>query len=240
MACGRLMASPLLRTLLRLDARLRRRPGFVPLGPHAVALTRRGHQVFLLADDLSVTPRLALYGEWEPHVAGLLRHLLRPGQRVVEAGANVGLHTLGIAERIGPTGRLDAFEPVPEFHPLLERSLAANGLAGSVFLHQAALLDRAGEVEILQDPMFRGSGHLAIEHSSTRYSRRITATAVKLDTVLGDGAPLDLLRLDVEGTEALALRGAEAVLRRSPHIRVVLEWSPVMLRSHCDPVAEAE
>jgi hypothetical protein len=46
------------------------------------------------------------------------------------------------------------------------------------------------------------------------------------------------MRLDVEGTEMLALRGAEAVLRRSPRLRIVLEWSPVMLRSHCDPAAE--
>jgi len=62
----------------------------VTLGRHAVALTDRGFLLHLLADDLSLASTIAMTGRWEPHVAGLLRHLLRPGDRVVEAGANAG------------------------------------------------------------------------------------------------------------------------------------------------------
>ena len=232
------------RAALRLDARLRPRPAYLPLSPHhAVAVTDRGFRLLVRADDLSLTPALALHGRWEGGVAALLRALLRPGDRVAEGGANVGYHTLGMAERIGPEGRLDAFEPVPDFLPMLEWSLAENRLAGRVRLHDAALLDRAGPIEILQDPQFQGSGHLAIPHASPRYARRIAARATTLDAALAgpDGAvpPLDLLRLDVEGAEIMALRGAERVLRASPRLRILMEWSPVMLRAYGDPAGGA-
>jgi FkbM family methyltransferase len=236
------MLAELLRSALRRRrARRFNRVPYVPLGRYGVVVTRSGHRIFVLAEDLLITPGLVLAGHWEPHVGALLASLLRPGDRVVEGGANVGCHTIPMAERIGPAGRIDAFEPVPDFLPLLRRSLAANRIAAEVVLHQAALLDRAGEVEIVQDPLESGSGHLALPQAQARYSRRIAARATTLDAELaGDGGrPVDLIRLDLEGAETLALRGAAAVLRRSPRLAIVMEWSPVMLGSRCDPAAEA-
>ncbi len=233
-------AETLRRALRRLDAMRLARPAFVPLGRFAAVVTRDGHRLLLMAEDLSVTPGLALTGRWEPPVAALLRRLLRPGALVAEGGANIGAHTIPMAERIGPAGRLHAFEPVPELLPLLERNLAFNRVAAQVTLHAAALTAQPGPVELLQDPTHQGSAHLAFEGAAPRYARRIAARAMTLDAVLeGEPRPLDLLRLDVEGAETLALRGAEAVLRRSPRVAVVMEWSPVMLRSRCDPAEEA-
>jgi FkbM family methyltransferase len=237
-------AAMLKRVQERLNRRLRglrARPTFLPLGRFAVAVARDGRVFHVLAEDLSVTPTLALYGEWEPHVEALLRQILRPGQRVVEAGANVGYHTVGMAASIGRAGRLDSFEPVPELRRLIELNLLANGVLDRVILHAEALLDRDGAIAMLQDPWMAGSAHLAIEHADGRYARRIDAIATTLDTALaGDGGrPVDLIRLDIEGTEMLALRGAQAVLARSPRLRLVFEWSPIMLAARCDPAREA-
>lgn len=236
-----MISNRMLRLLRRLDVMRPGRAAFVPLGRYAAIVTTQGHRLLLLAEDLSVTPNLALTGRWEPHVAALLRRLLRPGDHVVEGGANVGAHTIAMADWIGPTGRLHAFEPLPEFRPLLERSLAFNRVDAQVTLHDAALLDREGLVELLQDPLHAGSAHLAFEHTSTRYPRRIQASAITIDALLAatGGLPVDLIRLDIEGAETLALRGAEATIRRSPRLSIVMEWSPVMLRSRCDPAVEA-
>lgn len=236
-----MLADRLGHLLRRLRARRLARPAYVPLGRHAVAVTRDGHRIHLLADDLSVTPTMALTGAWEPHVASLLRRLLRPGMLVAEGGANVGCHTLVMAEALGARGRLHAFEPLPDFRPLLEQTLVANRLADRVVLHEAALLDRVRPIELLLDPTMLGSGHLAMVHASDRYSRRVAAQATTLDVALaaqGD-RPLDLIRLDIEGSEALALRGAEATIRRSPRLRIVMEWSPPMLAARCDPAEAA-
>lgn len=194
--------------------------------------------LMVMAEDLSVTPALALGGTWEPHVGTLLRDLLRPGQVVVEGGANLGYHTVMMAARIGPSGVLHAFEPVPDFWPLLEANTVNNGVADRVRLHPAALLETPRTIEIVQDPAFGGSGAVATEEVGARYARRIAAEATTLDAVLRDGRPVDLIRLDVEGTEMLALRGAAAVLQRSPTLRIVMEWSPPMLAKRGDLAGE--
>jgi len=236
-----MLPNRMLRLLRRLDTMRPGRAAFVAHGRHATVVTARGHRLLVLAEDLSVTPDLALTGRWEPQVAALLRRLLRPGNRVLEGGANVGAHTIPMADWIGPTGRLDAFEPVPDFRPLLERNLAYNNVAAQVTLHEACLLDREGAVELSQDPLHAGSAHLAFAGSPSHYGRRIPARAITLDAALAatGGPPPDLIRLDIEGAEMLALRGGEAALRAAPHLSIVMEWSPAMLAARCDPAAEA-
>jgi hypothetical protein len=58
--------------------------------------------------------------------------------------------------------------------------------------------------------------------------------AVTLDAALAESPPLDLLRMDAEGSEPQVLRGAEALLRRSPRLRIVTEWSTPMMSTRSD------
>jgi FkbM family methyltransferase len=219
------------------------RPRFVNLGRYSVAINRDGRMIFMMTEDLSLTPSLALYGVWEQRVVSALHRLLRPGDLVVEGGANIGCHTLVMAEAIGPSGRLYAFEPLPDLFPLLELNLRLTNSKryAQVELRNLALLDHEGPIEMLLDPLFFGSGHLAIPNASHRYSRRISAQSTTIDAALiEEGArPVSLIRLDIEGSEILALRGAEETIRRSPSLKIVMEWSPIMLRSRSNPVEGA-
>jgi FkbM family methyltransferase len=228
------------RLIRRLNALRLTRPSFVNLGRYSVVINRDGRMIFTMSDDLSLTPRLAVYGEWEGRVVGVLRRLLRPGDLVVEGGANIGCHTLVIAEAIGPTGRLYAFEPLPDLLPLLEINLSHlnREYSAEVKVRNLALLDHEGPIEMLLDPLFLGSGHLGIPHASHRYSRRVSAQATTIDVALAEEGtrPVSLIRLDIEGSEILALRGAEETIRRSPALRIVMEWLPIMLRPRSDPM----
>ncbi len=194
--------------------------------------------VVTMADDLSLTICLARDGVWEEHVGSLLRHLLHPGQRAAEGGANIGIHTLTIAESIGPAGTLDSFEALPDFHPLLSTNLVSNGLQGQVRLHQLALWHEEAELNFLQDVNHRGSGHVSQVEPHGEYARTVTARATTLDAALAGTPPFDLLRLDIEGAEVMALRGARQTIERSPALRIVMEWLPQLLRSHGEPMEE--
>ncbi|MDN3565215.1 FkbM family methyltransferase [Paeniroseomonas aquatica] len=200
----------------------------------AVALTHRGHKIFLDTRDLGLTPHIATHGIWEAEVEAVLVRLLRPGQQVAEVGANMGYHTLAMAEAVGTAGRLDCFEANPAVLPLLRATLAVNGLEERVRLHPVAALEAAGSVEFTSDPEHIGSGHLAFEGEAANYSRRALVPAVTLDAALADGPPLDLLRMDAEGSEPQVLRGARALLARSPGLRVVTEWSAPMMAVRSD------
>ncbi|WP_164867915.1 FkbM family methyltransferase [Rhodovarius crocodyli] len=212
---------------------------FVLLGPNYGSLiARNGMLLVTMADDLSVGIGLAHNGAWEPHLGGLLKHLLRPGQHAAEGGANIGWHTLTIADRIGPAGRLHSFEVMPDFHTVLRANLRLNRLVTQVTLHETALWHEEVELTLLQDVSHRGSGHVSQSAANAVYSRSITARATALDAALAGSPPLDLLRLDIEGAEGMALRGARQTIERSPGLNIVMEWLPGMLRHHGDPMEE--
>lgn len=212
----------------------------VPLGPRVLAETHAGQRIFLDAHDLSVTPHVALHGTWETEVERLLRRLLRPGQTVVEVGANIGYHTLAMAEVIGPEGRLHAFEAHPDTAALLEATLEVNGLLGRVTLHAEAALDRPGAVTFAESPTHRGSFHRAVPETDAGFTRRLTVPATTLDLALPDVGPVHLLRIDAEGSEPLALRGGAALIAHSPDLILVAEWAPALMAPQGDVAAFAD
>jgi FkbM family methyltransferase len=206
----------------------------VPLGERLLAETHAGAPIFLDPADLSLTPHIALRGIWEEAQERLLRRLLQPGGRVVEVGANVGYHTLAMAAAIGPEGRIDAFEAHPITAALLAATLDINGLAGRVTLHPLAALDATGEVSFAESPTHRGSFHRAVPETEASFTARRTVPATTLDAALPDAGPLDLLRIDAEGSEPLALRGGAALIARSPSLVLVAEWAPKLMSAQAD------
>ena len=78
------------------------------------------------------------YGHFRPEVSKLLNRMLRPGHVAIDIGANIGMHTVIMANRCGPTGKVFCFEPDPHPFGRLKRNLALNGL-DFVKAHQAAL-----------------------------------------------------------------------------------------------------
>jgi FkbM family methyltransferase len=212
----------------------------VPLGDRVLALTHWGRKIFLDASDIGITPHIALTGEWERETEAVIRSLLRPGDTVIEVGANMGYHSLAIADAIGPTGRLHAFEANPDIARMLDATIQLNGLTGIVTLHAKAALAHRGEVEFAVHPQHCGSAHLAVPQDQPMYSRRAKVTAVPLDEEMGaDFAPLAMLRMDAEGSEPLVLRGAAWLLARC-RPTLVMEWAPHMMQAYGDVAGFAD
>ena len=121
---------------------------------------------------------------------------------------------------------------------LLTATMIVNGLS-SVALYENAALDKPGTITLASAPGHYGSGHLVNDAPSPdydlAYSIRVEVAAVTLDAVLADRVRnVDLLHMDIEGSEPLALRGAETLIRRSPKIKIITEWSVGMMSSRTD------
>ncbi len=97
--------------------------------------------------DLYVGRSLDLYGEYSEAEVTLFIQLLRPGSTAIDAGANIGALTVPIARRVGPSGRVFAYEPQYALSTLLADNLAANGLS-NVDLRSSALGARKGTVHV--------------------------------------------------------------------------------------------
>ena len=216
------------------------------LGDRVLAFTHAGDKIYLVPGDVDLTPSILIEGRYEPDVEQTIRRQIRQGDTAVDVGANVGYHTLAIAHAVGPGGRVHAFEANPEVHRLLQATLLINSLTsfrgvGRVNVHNMAVADRDGTMKLSFVPSHYGSGNLVTDDPGSsfgpEYSSVVEVPTVRLDALLHDVPSVDFMHLDIEGAEPLAMRGARALIGRSPQIRIITEWSVHMMR-HLSRVEE--
>jgi len=216
----------------------RRQPIF--LGDRVMAFTHRGETIYLVPNDLDLTPHILEHGMHEPGVERLIIRSLKAGDVAVDVGCNVGYHTMAIARTVGPTGKVYAFEANPAIIPLLKSSLEINGFTtfrsvGLVDLHWSAISDKPGKIVLEAAPGHSGSGHVVNDTPTSdmgrEYSVRSEVAAVKLDDVLAHVPYIDFLHMDIEGAEPLAIMGGIELIKRSPNLIIVSEWSVNMMNT---------
>ena len=171
-------------------------------------------------------------GEWEPRESELVGAALRPGDCMLDVGAYVGWFTLLAARLVGKTGRVIAFEANPATFARLNRNLAFNGLT-QVTAHNRAVGDRPGRARIGS----RTSGNAGGDFVDFGAGHDDGVEVVRLDDVVGD-QPVRLIKIDIEGAEAKALRGASNLLAREDAPDLVLELTPAFIRQMGDDPAE--
>lgn len=108
--------------------------------------TAHGLPLIGFADDLQLTPALLQRRTWDAPTTRLLERLVRPGDRLLDIGANIGYFTVYGAALVGGTGHVHAFEPNPRTHAVLARNVRMNDFSHVCTLHATALGDRAGDV----------------------------------------------------------------------------------------------
>ena len=165
--------------------------------------------------------RLFVYGDYEGYVQRAMRAYLRPGDVVLDCGANVGIHACALARVVSPGGLVIAVEPVAELAERLERNRELNALDNVVLVRKAASA-AAGEA-----PMFVASPDVANQGQGSLHRRPelLAATrTVAVDSVDGilrehGVRALRLIKIDVEGHELGVLQGArESVVRWRPYV----------------------
>jgi FkbM family methyltransferase len=179
---------------------------------------------------------MALGGPWEPLETAAVRAALRPGDGVLDVGANVGHYTLVAASAVGPRGHVWAFEPAPRPFAALTANVRLNGLR-NVILEQVACGEHDGAATLHLDAANAGGHSLAADNVERPGG---AVPLLRLDTWLArtpSAAPVRLLKTDAQGAELAVLRGAEGLLR-SRRPTLLLEFWPYGLR-RCGADADA-
>jgi FkbM family methyltransferase len=174
----------------------------------------RWGQFLLIAGDM-ISDHFNLYGQWAETEIDLCRWLLNPDSVVVEAGANIGTHTVALA-KICNIGKIIALEPQSKLFGILAGNVAINN-CDNVELYHAALSEADKVIEIqtgnYDHPFNYGSFSIdkgfATERPYPGYIRYERAKTRSIDSIVDELSlnRLDLLKIDVEGHEEIVIRG---------------------------------
>ncbi len=155
----------------------------------------------------------------------LLRKILFQGAVVVDAGANIGIYSQFLSGCVGPTGLVHSFEPSPDN---FRRLSTATRHLSNVRLTQAAVGERSGQCKLYV------SDKLNVDHRAYKTDgdsrRAVPIQMVALDDYFKSGQRVDLIKMDIQGYELHALRGAHRLLEENPDINLLLEFWPAGLK----------
>ena len=189
-------------------------------------------EIWCCLSDTRVSHGVIL-GNWEPDETAFLRNNLSPGDVFIDVGANIGWFTLLGAELVGASGEVFAFEPNESIRARLIDSTVRSAASASIKTLPYAADVRSRPAHLVSDNP-RNPGHTWLEFGDSAGPSPGDASGPvecrRLDDVLSDAlSRCDVIKLDVEGAEYLALRGAERILREFRPV-VLCEIYPEMLR----------
>lgn len=188
------------------------------LSPKSVRVM--GHVMYLDQDD---SMGLAVKGEYEPFETQIIMENIKPGQIVLDVGANIGYFTLIFARLTGETGKVYAFEPDPSSFDLLQRNISANGYQ-NVILESKAVSNITSQAYLLKDK-FNNLDHRIVQEPDD--GAGVMVKTIRLDEYLHSlPRPVDFVKLDIQGSEALAIEGMRQLLARSPDVMILTEFWP--------------
>jgi len=188
------------------------------LEPHLVELDK--FKLYVRIGDFFTSGPIAQTKEYEPYVTDLIGAIVRPGDYVVDAGANVGYHALNMATIVGEQGKVFAFEPLPANCELINLSIKANNLTNLELFPDAAG-NAEGKIEILVEGDQTNARINSNPDYDSQTAKRFPVRVVRIDDCLSDIPRLRFVKIDVEGQETAVLQGARQTLARwQPNIQV--------------------
>jgi FkbM family methyltransferase len=172
----------------------------------------------------------------------IFRSFLQENSVVLDIGANFGLYTAASASFVKDRGRLYSFEANPHTFELLKRTLYANRLAQhpNVIAVNALVGDGIGRKMLHYIPEFLGGATMTDVGQWGEAKRSIELDMISIDKFLPDEMTVDLVKIDVEGHEPLVIRGMQDTIRRSPNIRIFLEFVEAFLAHTVEAVLFTE
>ena len=177
---------------------------------------------------------------WNADEYAAFRDAVRPGDVVLEAGANVGAYTVLFAQWVGASGCVYAFEPDPLAHAGLQQHIALNAVGDRVFPVAAAVSD--GREKTVRLALSESSGLSRLLQANEPAAKTTNVAAVSIDRFCAEHrlAPR-VIKIDVEGAELAALRGARATIAAGgAELQLFVEMHPRLwadadeLRHECE------
>lgn len=176
------------------------------MGINKVSEGRYGRYIYN-AQDTYIGRAIEEYGEWAEDELELLKGFLRPGDTVLDIGANIGTHTIAFATFVGPAGQVISFEPQRLVYQCLCANLALNSLS-NVMAFQMGVGREPGVLQLPQIDYGRAQNFGAVGLSADAKGEVVNIASL----ANYNPGQFALIKIDVEGMEIDVLQGAEPLI----------------------------
>lgn len=167
------------------------------------------------------------FGWLEGYETSLLSTICRPGMRVLDIGANIGYYSLLLAQYVGDTGHIWAFEPDLGNYETLQLNLQENNFKNVEALN-CAVGDISQKQSLYVSTAHNGDHRIYLVEDTER--EKVAIDVVALDDFFAPTEKFDLIKMDIQGAEGLALVGMQRILTNNPNLVIFMEFWPKGLR----------
>jgi FkbM family methyltransferase len=171
--------------------------------PLVMTKLRDGSSIFVRLDDF-VGRAIYYFGDLDPKITWICQRVLRPGDTMLDIGANCGVVTLYSSKLVGATGQVHAFEPQQNLAELIQKAAEIN-VYSQISVHNIALSENDGVLNIEIPAGNSGAASLSRQRTGKTIQVQVKRTADYLSSL--GLRTIRLMKLDVEGHEAEVLRG---------------------------------
>ena len=186
---------------------------------------------FVKLDKISMTLpeneflHLVLF-EHEGLVSKIAKNLVKKENNVL--GANIGYWTCFLAQIIGNSGKVYAFEPSPENFEYLEKNVSNNNFK-NIILEKKAVADKS-----YQTKLYLSNGTM----DNRIYDPNLNRESIKIDVIKLDeyfknsNLKLDYIQSNIQGADFAAILGMKELLKKSPNLKLMIEFAPKMAKEY--------
>ncbi len=193
-----------------------------------VVVRRFGNVFDLNLRDHTISAKILLGRSHEPMEGLLMRRYVRPGDTVLDIGANIGWFSVLLAQLVGESGSVIAFEPDPTNLDFLNKNLQLNHMRERVTIIPAGAAASSGTATLYRNTEGNyGDQRLGgISDSASGKRTALPVPVVAVDDTLVDGASVSFVKMDIQGHEPFAIDGMARTLQRNDRLIMVTEFWP--------------
>ncbi len=149
-----------------------------------------------------------------------INNYLKEGMTAVDIGANIGSYALILSKKVGNSGRVIAFEPDENNFKFLKKNVKNNK---NIFIYKLAVGNKNSSIKLYISKNWNVDHH-TYKDSEDRIEK--TIKSITLDNFLKKDKKIDFIKIDIQGFDYFAIKGAKEIIKRQKHIAIVGEFWP--------------
>jgi FkbM family methyltransferase len=196
-------------------------------------ITFREGRYLVPTTDTAVVPSM-ISGAYEKYELDLYKKLLKPGYKILDIGANIGVYCIEASKTIGAKGKVYAFEPVDENLKLLGHNLGLNNVK-NVLVSGSAIGEKEDTIKI-----YTAKNSIATHSAGAISETFVEVPVTTIDAfVKKNNLKINLIKMDIEGYEGAAVEGGLTILKQQQPILFIEFSSHHLKQCNYDPFKHA-